>query len=98
VQESEPLQEVLQGDWDSGTVMQLFADLAAGAVVTHVQLKTDEFDSEVPLATAKAAFAEGKAIAIQLRYRFAQELWCDTILPSGPTTRIVRTRVNNPSG
>jgi hypothetical protein len=91
--ENEPLPELLQAEWDHEQVLALFADLAAGAEVQHVQLRTVTDDSAVNLAVAEAAFASGQARAIQVRYRFAGELWSDTILPGDPTTKLVRTRL-----
>ena len=89
----EPLPEVLQAEWSSDQLMQLFADLSAGAEVQHVQLRTETIDATVPLSTARDAFADGSARAIQVRYRFEDEVWCDTIMPGDPTTKIIRTRL-----
>ncbi|QDT05401.1 hypothetical protein K227x_38010 [Rubripirellula lacrimiformis] len=93
---NDPLPEILQAEWAKDQVMQLFADLSAGADVQHVQLKSSHSDATVALADAAEAFAAGTAQAIQVRYRFENELWCDTIMPGDPTTKIIRNRV--PSG
>lgn len=90
-----PLPEILQADWAKDQVLQLFADLAAGAHVQHAQLKSAATDATVPLATAEAAFAADEAHATQVRYVFQGELWCETIMPGNPTTRIIRNRVPN---
>jgi hypothetical protein len=74
-------------------VLQLFDDLRLGAQVEHVQLRTSNRDGVATLGEAQQAFAGGTAQAIQVRYRFEGELWCDTIMPSDPTTKIIRTRV-----
>lgn len=87
-----PLPEILQAEWAKDQVMQLFADLAAGADVRHVQLKSSTTDGTVPLAVAEAAFATDEAQAIQVLYEFDGELWCDTIMPGTPTTKIIRNR------
>ena len=92
---SEPLPEVLEAEWAQDQVMQLFADLAAGADVQHVQLKSLETDGAVALDKAAAAFASGTAVAIQVRYVFENEMWCDTIMPGDPTTKIIRNRLPN---
>jgi len=89
-----PLPEILQAEWAKDQVLQLFTDLAEGAHVQHVQLKTAATDATVTLATAKAAFAADEAYAIQVRYVFEDEMWCDTIMPGNPTTRIIRNRVS----
>jgi len=91
--EDEPLPEILEAEWAHDQVMALFADLAAGADVQHVQLRTPEGDGSASLADAEAAFATGRARAIQVRYVFESEKWCDTIMPGDPTTKIIRNRV-----
>ena len=88
-----PLPEILQAEWAKDQVMQLFADLAAGAEIQHVQLKSSTSDATVSLATAEAAYAADQARVIQVRYFFEGELWCDTIMPGNPTTKIIRNRV-----
>lgn len=93
LQSNVPLPEILQAEWAKDQVLQLFADLAAGASVQHVQLKSAATDATVPLAVAEAAFAAGEAHAIQVRYVFEGEMWCDTIMPGNPTTKIIRNRV-----
>ena len=88
-----PLPEILEAEWAKDQVLALFADLAAGAEVTHVQLKTDDFDATVKLAEAEAYFMDDQARAIQVRYRVEDETWSDTIVPGNPTTKIIRTRL-----
>ncbi|QDT67480.1 hypothetical protein MalM25_03790 [Planctomycetes bacterium MalM25] len=85
--------EILQAEWARDQVLQLFADLAAGAKVRHVQLKNAHDDRQVALGDAEVAFANGQAEAIQVRYDFEGELWCDTIMPGDPTTKIIRSRL-----
>jgi hypothetical protein len=90
---SQPLAELLQAIWPHEKVLALFSDLAAGAEVQHVQLRTKTSDSTVTLADARAAFAYGDAIAIQVRYLFEGEHWSDTIMPGVPHTSIIRSRL-----
>ena len=90
------LPEILKAEWDRDQVMQLFSDLSAGADVQNVQLKSATTDATVTLAEAADAFAAGRAQAIQVRYVFENEMWCDTIMPGDPTTVIIRNRL--PSG
>ena len=87
------LPELLQAEWGADQVMQLFDDLRDGAEVEHVQLRASKDDRTTTLAEAKLAFASGSAQAIQVRYRFEGEMWCDTILPNKQTTKIIRTRL-----
>jgi len=89
----DPLPELLQAEWSKDQVLQLFADLAAGADVQHAQLRTASADRTTTLTTAKAAFVAGEAQAVQIRYRFEGELWVDTIMPGDPTTKIIRNRL-----
>ena len=91
--ENQPLPEILQAEWAKDQVLQLFVELSAGAQVQHVQLKTTTTDAVVPLAVAAAAFADDEARAIQVRYIFENEMWCDTIMPGNPTTKIIRNRL-----
>lgn len=93
----EPLPEILEAEWAKDQVLQLFADLAAGADVQHVQMKIHHADIDVSLAAAEDAFSHGQAVAIQVRYMFEAEMWCDTILPGDPTTKIIRTRLPLPN-
>lgn len=88
-----PLPEILTAEWAADQVMQLFDDLRDGAEVVHVQLRSGVTDAAVKLSDAKAAFAAGTAQAIQVRYRFENEMWCDTIRPGNPTTQVIRNRV-----
>ncbi|WP_153555535.1 hypothetical protein [Roseimaritima sediminicola] len=96
LEDNQPLPEILQAEWARDQVLQLFADLAAGADVQHVQLRSSATDAAVALAEAQAAFAAGDAQAIQVRYVFEGEMWCDTIMPGNPTTKIIRNRLPSP--
>lgn len=87
------LPEILQAEWGRDQVLQLFDDLRDGAQVEHVQLKSGQQDSHGSLSSARAAFDAQQAQAIQIRYRFQGETWCDTILPGDPTTKIIRSRI-----
>ncbi len=91
--DDEALPEILQAEWAKDQVLQLFADLAAGADVQQVQMKSPVTHASVSLATAAAAFAADEAQAIQVRYVFEGEMWCDTIMPGNPTTKIIRNRL-----
>lgn len=95
LQNNAPLPEILQAEWAKDQVLQLFSDLAAGADVQHVQIKSPALNATVPLATAEAAFAADEAEAIQVRYVFEGEMWCDTFMPGNPTTKIIRNRLPN---
>ena len=96
--DSMELPEILQAEWGFDQVRQLFADLAEGETVEHVQLRTQTVDATVSLAEAEAAFSDGTAAAIQVRYRFDGTFWSDTLLPGEPTTKIIRTRLDHLPG
>ncbi|TWU46908.1 hypothetical protein [Rubripirellula reticaptiva] len=89
----QPIPELLQAEWGSDQVLQLFDDLRDGAVIEHVQLKASGRDTTVTIGQARAAFSDGTADAIQVRYLFEGETWCDTIMPATPTTKIIRNRL-----
>ncbi len=91
--ENEPLPELLQAEWPRDQIMALFADLAAGAIIQEVQLRTGSSDQAVSLADAEASFVADQARAIQVRYLFEGELWSDTIIPGDPNTKIIRNRL-----
>lgn len=93
LQNMEKLPEILQAEWAKDQVLQLFDDLRDGADVQHVQLKSTTTDAAVTLAEARQSFAAGHAQAIQVRYVFEGEMWCDTIMPGDPTTKIIRNRL-----
>lgn len=90
---SELLPQILQAEWAVDQVLQLFDDLRDGSDVQQVQMKSTQTDATVTLAEARNAFAAKEAIAIQIRYVFENEMWCDTILPGDPTTKIIRSRL-----
>ncbi|QDU89793.1 hypothetical protein Pla175_31880 [Pirellulimonas nuda] len=91
--DDDAIPELLQAEWPADLVEQLFDDLRDGAEVLHVQLRTTTGDAAATLADAKQAFAAGAAQAIQVQYRFENDVWCDTIMPGDPTTKIVRNRM-----
>ncbi len=94
---NDELPEILQAEWSADQVLQLFDDLRDGSDVRHVRLKSPKTDATVTLAEARDAFAAKEAIAIQVRYVFENEMWCDTIMPGDPTTKIIRNRLPNES-
>ncbi|MCA9192264.1 MAG: hypothetical protein KDB03_10890 [Planctomycetales bacterium] len=95
--ENESIPEILQAEWSQDQVLALFADLSQGAEIEHVQLRTPSADQTISLAEAQSLFVQGCATAIQVRYMFEGEMWCDTILPGEPTTKIIRTKLPNHS-
>ena len=90
---SEP--QVLETEWDRDQVNELFHDLSLGAVVQHVQVRMNGAggteDKEVELDEARQLFNRGESKAIQIRYAFDGEVWCDTLMVGPKLTRIIRT-------
>ncbi len=93
LENNEPFPAILQAEWSADQVLQLFDDLRDGSDVQYVQLKSIRADATVTLAEARSSFAAKEAIAIQVRYLFENEMWCDTIMPGDPTTKIIRSRL-----
>ncbi|WP_372726006.1 hypothetical protein [Novipirellula sp.] len=89
--------ELLEAHWGREQVVQLFQDLSEGATVEHVQVRTASdgraADQSVTLLEAKAIFEKGDARAIQIRYGFDGQNWCDTLMVKPDEVHIIRTRV-----
>lgn len=92
--EHDPLPDVLEATWDRDQIQELFSDLEHGASVKHVQVRTASGaarDSAVTLGQAKQLFEDGTAHAIQIHYEFEGQAWCDTLIVSPTTVRVIRT-------
>lgn len=94
--ESESLPEVLQAEWPRHQVLTYFGDLTAGAEVDHVQVRSRGPDGiedrKTTLRQAETLFTAGDAQAIQIKYRFAGEAWCDTLLPQADGAKVIRSQ------
>ncbi|MGI9455138.1 MAG: hypothetical protein ACR2NU_01165 [Aeoliella sp.] len=95
---NDELPELFQGDLDAEQLDALFADLERGAQVQLVQVRTSSgpspHDRQVTLAEARVLLRQTDTKAVQIRYEFEQQSWCDTlmVLPTG--VRLVRTKVS----
>jgi hypothetical protein len=82
---------------DLATVEQLFFDIGAAGTLLGVQVKggaeAHASDADGSLAAARDAFIERRAHGVQIRYVYAGEEWCDTLLAVGDGARLVRLRV-----
>lgn len=90
--------EVFEAYWDRDQVDALFADLKQGAEVRKVQARTTSGnnrpeESAVTLEQARELLDDGLATAIQIYYEYDDKTWCDTLMISPNTIRIVRTTV-----
>lgn len=69
---------------DVETVVRLFDDLEALARVVEVRVKQTTLrhadERPVDLATARRLFLAAEVRGIQVIYRYAARLWCDTLL------------------
>lgn len=80
---------------DAATDDSLFADLATCAQVLSIVPKTADQACvelrQIDLATAREGLRGERFRAVQIRYRFENREWCDTLLPQpGGAARIVR--------
>ena len=94
-----PLPDLHNGDLDAATLARLFEDLANHAEVLEVTLKAAPGEyagaGATSLPAAQAAL-EGRTIrGAQVRYRWAGEAWCDTLLVTPAGWRIVRMRMDS---
>ena len=93
--DSEP--KMYEASWQKQQIEQLFEDLQAGAEIQHVQVRTSDggpqSDRAVSIQEAELLFRQGEAKAIQIRYRFENQNWCDTLMVHSDSVRIVRTEM-----
>jgi len=91
----------LEAEWDREQVNALFDDLQGAAElqqaeIHHVQVRTSApnspKDHQTTLGEARQLLASGEARAIQIRYTFNGETWCDTLMVFPELIRIIRTR------
>ena len=96
-----PIPLMVEGTIDANTLRRLFADYSAGAVILGVREK----GSSTAYTSAEESLPEvaldrllsGTARAVQVRYRFADHEWTDTILGLRGGFRVVRCRHDSPS-
>lgn len=90
--------QLFQSELNPDEVEALFADLSLGAEVTHVQVKMKlgigAADSKMTLTDAQGLLRLGQVAAIQIRYRYEQQDWCDTLMVLPHAVRIVRTKAS----
>ncbi len=87
--------EILEATWDRQQVCRFFHDLQHGAEVRHVQVRNSSGDGPsemaVTLEQARELFDAGHVQAIQIRYDFDEQGWCDTLMILPDAIRIIRT-------
>lgn len=99
VSPAEPLADLQDAVVSWETVDQLLGDLQALATIHEVQVKGGALaharGAPRDLAAARAALHAGEALGIQIRYRYQQQEWCDTLLRTATgAVRLVRTAIS----
>lgn len=96
--EGPPVPPMWQADLDAAALGQLFADLGTAAEVLSVQGKSGagRYASPDPLTleAAREQFASGEITGVQIRYRFEDREWIDTLLRVGRGFRLVRCQTD----
>ncbi len=94
--EGPPVPLMVEGLIDATTLRQLFLDLATSGTVLGVREKSGPkshtLGEELNLDDALARLLQRDARAVQVRYRFADHEWTDTILSHPGGFRVVRCR------
>lgn len=90
------LPDLHQGLLDAATLHQLFHDIFHCATVLEVIPKYARRGfidgSTIPLSEAERLLIACEVRAVQVRYRFQDAEWWDTLIPTPQGTRIVRIR------
>lgn len=90
--------QLLEANWKNDRIADLFDDLQQGAALEHIQVRTtsaaNSEERSVTLPEARELFQSGEATAIQIRYEFDSQIWCDTLMVGPESTRIIRTRLD----
>jgi len=90
---NEPLPELRDATLDEQGLEDLLQELGAFTEVREVRVKgsstTRGVSVEPCLDDARAALARGAAV--QIRYAYRGEIWCDTLMPNGGRVRVVRS-------
>ncbi len=91
-----PVPLMVDGVIDATTLRRLFDDLAASAVILGLREKSGPTaytggDEPTP-ESALSRLLTGRVRAVQVRYRYADHEWTDTILTVPNGFRVVRCR------
>ncbi len=85
---------------DEATLDRLLAELRAKAVILSVTTRATRGQvgavARATMEEARALLGEGRAVGMQLRYRFEGKHWCDTIQSTPDGFQIVRVEVPAP--
>lgn len=90
----EPLPTIWDKLLDPATLDQYFKDLAGHAELISVLEKNSPTDyvEDIPmdLAVAREKVMTGDARAVQIRYRFEAQEWCDTLIRHAAGVKLIR--------
>lgn len=88
--------QLLGGELDSASLGQLFDDLTSCADIDRVQVRSREGgrkdDRLTTLLEARDLIGGGCVSMVQIRYRYQDEVWCDTLLVRDGRVRLVRVK------
>lgn len=91
-----PVPLMVEGAMDAAMLGQLFRDLAESATVLSIREKrgpsTSPSDGSLSLDAIREQLLSGETRAAQIRYRFSEFEWTDTILAGPAGFRVVRCR------
>ena len=95
--EEQKLAELTHSTLDNLTLQRLLEDLTSLTEILEVTTKGGEFcrakRSPQTLGLAVEALQAGQIRGVQIRYRWQQEEWLDTLLAGPAGLRIVRVKV-----
>ncbi|MBK8937283.1 MAG: hypothetical protein IPM79_06475 [Polyangiaceae bacterium] len=103
---TDPLPPVYQGALGPEGLARLFEDVASAGQLLSVSVKQASTARaafvDCSVESAMGALLDGTAMAVQLRYRFEGQVWCDSVLrgppaPEGPSYRVVRIAMPDPA-
>jgi len=90
----EPLPTIWDKLLDPATLDQYFKDLATHAEMISVQQKQSQteyvHENTIDLSVAREKVMSGDARAVQIRYRFDEQEWCDTLLRHTSGVKLIR--------
>jgi hypothetical protein len=88
-----PLQDALL---DGACLLALFRDLSGLVEIDEILLKdgpqSRAVEQPLSLEEARAALEQGRAMGVQIRYRYQGSLWWDTLMRTPHGIRLVRIR------
>ena len=88
--------EMREGQLDTAQVDQLFSDFASCTQVLAILEKGGQQDhsksNNTDLSVARDRFLNREVLAVQIRYRFENAEWIDTLLHSPTGIRAVRSQ------